>query len=59
MIEQMVMAKRYPMREEKPQALEEPAVAYGVSARERDMTPEEWLAVVVKDVAEIYADSSI
>jgi hypothetical protein len=27
MIEQMVLAKRYPMEEEKPQVLEEPSVA--------------------------------
>ena len=59
MIEQIVMAKRYPMKEEKPQALEEPAVAYGVSSRERDMTPEELFAVVVKDVETLYADDSI
>lgn len=59
MIEQVVMAKRYPMKEEKPQVLEEPAVAYGISTRERDMTPEELFAVVVKDVEAIYADSSI
>ena len=59
MIEQMVMGKRYPMKKEKPQVLEETAVAYGVSARERDMTPEELFAVVVKDVESIYADSSI
>ena len=59
MIEQMVMSKRYPMKEEKPHVLEEPAVAYGVSSRERDMTPEELFAVVVEDVEAIYADTSI
>ena len=29
------MAKRYPVKEEKPQVLEEPAVSYGISACER------------------------
>ena len=47
------------MKEEKPHVLEEPAVAYGVSSRERDMTPEELFAVVVEDVEAIYADTSI
>ena len=31
------MSKRYPKKEEKPQVLEEPAAAYGISGRERAM----------------------
>ena len=31
------MTKRYPIIEEKPQVLEEPAVAYGISTREQVM----------------------
>lgn len=37
MIMHSVMAKRYPTKEDKPLVLEEPAVAYGISTRERVM----------------------
>lgn len=60
MIEHMVMAKRYPVKEEKPQALEEPSVAYGVSTRERvmasTMSVDEYFDELIDRVRQDYAN---
>lgn len=60
MIEQMVMAKRYPVKEEKSQVLEEPAVAYGISAHERVMSStvsvDEYFDELIEKVRQDYAN---
>ncbi len=61
MREQMVMAKRYPKTEVKPQLLEEPAVAYGgVSTRERVMVStvsvDEYFDELIEKVRQDYAN---
>ena len=54
------MAKRYPVKEEKLQALEEPAVAYGISTRERVMTStvsvDEYFDELIEKVRQEYAN---
>ena len=54
------MAKRYPMKEEKPQVLEEPAVAYGISTRERVMAStvsvDEYFDELIEKVRHDYAN---
>ena len=60
MIEQMIMAKRNPVKEEKPQVLEEPAAAYGISARERVMAStvsvDEYFDELIEKVRQDYAN---
>ena len=60
MIEHIVMAKRYPKKEVKPQLLEEPAVAYGISARERVMAStlsvDEYFDELIDRVRQDYAN---
>jgi len=60
MIEQIVMAKRYPMKEEHPQVLEESAVAYGISTRERVMAStvsvDEYFDELIEKVRQDYAN---
>ena len=60
MIMHSVMAKRYPVKEEKPQVLEEPAVAYGISARERVMAStlsvDEYFDELIDRVRQDYAN---
>ena len=60
MIEQMVMAKRYPVKEEKSQVLEEPTVAYGISPRERVMAStvsvDEYFDELIEKVRHDYAN---
>jgi hypothetical protein len=60
MIERLVMAKRYPIIEEKPQVLEEPAVAYGISTRERVMAStvsvDEYFDELIENVHQDYAN---
>lgn len=60
MIEQMVMAKRYPVKEEKSQVLEEPAVVYGVSTRERvtagTISVDEYFDELIDRVRQDYAN---
>lgn len=54
------MAKRYPVNEEKPHVLEEPEVAYGVSARERVMAStvsvDEYFDALIEKVRQDYAN---
>ena len=55
------MAKRYPMKEEeKPQLLEEPAVAYGISTCERvmasTMSVDEYFDKLIEKVRQDYAN---
>ena len=54
------MAKRYPITEENPHVLEEPAVAYGISARERVMADtvsvDEYFDELIEKVRQDYAD---
>lgn len=60
MIERLVMAKRYPIIEEKPQVLEEQAVAYGISTRERVMAStvsvDEYFDELIENVHQDYAN---
>ena len=60
MIERLVMVKRYPIIEEKPQVLEEPAVAYGISTRERVMAStvsvDEYFDELIEKVHQDYAN---
>ena len=60
MIERQVMAKRYPIIDEKPQVLEEPAVAYGISTRERVMAStvsvDEYFDELIEKVHQDYAN---
>lgn len=60
MREQMVMAKRYPKTEVEPQLLEEPAVAYGISNRERvmesTMSVDEYFDELIEKVRQDYAN---
>ncbi len=60
MIERLVMVKRYPIIEEKPQVLEEPAVAYGISTRERVMAStvsvDEYFDELIENVHQDYAN---
>lgn len=61
MIMHSVMAKRYPMKEEeKPQLLEEPAVAYGISTCERvmasTMSVDEYFDKLIEKVRQDYAN---
>ena len=60
MREQMVMAKRYPKIEVEPQLLEEPAVAYGISNRERimesTMSVDEYFDELIEKVRQDYAN---
>ena len=60
MIMHSFMAKRYPVNEEKPQVLEEQAVAYGVSARERVMVStvsvDEYFDELIEKVRQDYAN---
>ena len=54
------MAKRYPVKEEQPHVLEEPAVAYGVSTRERVTTStvsvDEYFDELIEKVRQDYAN---
>ena len=54
------MAKRYPVKEEQPYVLEEPAVAYGISTRERVMTStvsvDEYFDELIEKVRQEYAN---
>ena len=54
------MAKRYPIIDEKPQVLEEPAVAYGISTRERVMAStvsvDEYFDELIENVHQDYAN---
>ena len=56
----MVMAKRYPVKEEKSQVLEEPTVAYGISPRERVMAStvsvDEYFDELIDKVRQDYAN---
>lgn len=60
MVEQIVMAKRYPKMEVKPQLLEEPAVAYGISTRECVMAStvsvDEYFDELIEKVRQDYAN---
>ena len=60
MINTMIMAKRYPVKEEKPHVLEEPAAAYGISARERVMAStvsvDEYFDELIEKVRQDYAN---
>lgn len=60
MREQMVMAKRYPKIEVESQLLEEPAVAYGISNRERvmerTMSVDEYFDELIEKVRQDYAN---
>jgi len=54
------MAKRYPVNEEQPHVLEEPAVAYGISAPERVMAStvsvDEYFDELIEKVRQDYAN---
>jgi len=54
------MSKRYPKKEEKPQVLEEPAVAYGISGREHAMAStvsvDEYFDKLIEKVRQDYAN---
>ena len=54
------MAKRYPIKEEKLQALEEPAVAYGISTRDHvmanTMSVDEYFDELIDRVRQDYAN---
>jgi len=60
MVMHSVMAKRYPVNEEQPQVLEEPAVAYGISAPERVMAStvsvDEYFDELIEKVRQDYAN---
>ena len=60
MIMHSIMAKRYPVKEEQPYVLEEPAVAYGISTRERVMTStvsvDEYFDELIEKVRQEYAN---
>ena len=60
MIMHSVMAKRYPVKNEKRQVLEEPAVAYGISACERVMAStvsvDEYFDELIEKVRQDYAN---
>ena len=60
MIMHSIMAKRYPVKEEQPHVLEEPAVAYGVSTPERVMTStvsvDEYFDELIEKVCQDYAN---
>lgn len=55
-----VMSKRYPKKEEKPQVLEEPSVAYGISGRELTMAStvsvDEYFDELIEKVRQDYAN---
>ena len=55
-----VMAKRYPVKEEQPHVLEAPAVAYGISTRERVMAStvsvDEYFDELIDKVRQNYAN---
>ena len=61
MTEPIVMAKRYPKIEPKPSLLEEPAVAYGISNRERvmesTMSVDEYFDELIEKVRQDYSAS--
>ena len=54
------MAKRYPVKEEQPHVLEAPAVAYGISTRERVMAStvsvDEYFDELIDKVRQNYAN---
>ena len=54
------MTKRYPIIEEKPQVLEEPAVAYGISTREQviasTVSVDEYFDELIEKVRQDYAN---
>ena len=54
------MAKRYSVKEEQPKVLEEPAVAYGISTRERVMVStvsvDEYFDELIEKVRRDYAN---
>lgn len=60
MITHSVMAKRYSVKEEQPKVLEEPAVAYGISTRERVMVStvsvDEYFDELIEKVRRDYAN---
>jgi len=60
MIMHSIMAKRYPVKEEQPHVLEEPAVAYGISTRERVMAStvsvDEYFDELIEKVRQDYAN---
>ena len=54
------MAKRYPVKEEQPHILEEPAVVYGISIRERvkasTVSVDEYFDELIEKVRRDYAN---
>ena len=54
------MAKRYPVKEEQPRVLEEPAVAYGISTPERvkasTVSVDEYFDELIEKVRQDYAN---
>lgn len=60
MIKHIVLAKRYPKIIEEPQRLEEPAVPYGISARERviasTVSVDEYFDELIEKVRQDYAN---
>lgn len=60
MIMHSVMAKRYPVKEERPRVLEEPAVAYGISTFERvissTVSVDEYFDELIEKVRQDYAN---
>ena len=60
MLMHSVMAKRYSTNEDMPHVLEEPAVAYGISARERVMAStlsvDEYFDELIDRVRQDYAN---
>ena len=55
-----IMAKRYSTNEKKPHVLEEPAAAYGISARERviasTVSVDEYFDELIEKVRQNYAN---
>lgn len=60
MIMHSIMAKRYSTNEKKPHVLEEPAAAYGISARERviasTVSVDEYFNELIEKVRQNYAN---
>ena len=60
MIMHSVMTKRYPKKEKKPQVLEKPAVAYGISGRKLTMAStvsvDEYFDEFIEKVRQDYAN---
>ena len=60
MIMHSIMAKRYPVKEEQPHILKEPAVVYGISIRERvkasTVSVDEYFDELIEKVRHDYAN---